>query len=399
MFICGKGNVNPVSCSRKGFNFKNLNRSGTHSVKWEQVGSIFGARDVLPMWVADGDLPGPPEIGEALRNRARHEIFGYTLIPETFFPTLRHWFDVRFAWEVREEWYIHAPGVISALNVALLAFCQPGDRIVIQPPVYYRFFDTIRAGGYELAFNPLRLTDGNYEIDFWDLEQQFQKGAKMFILCSPHNPVGRVWKAEEIKRIVLLAEEYGVLLFSDEIFCDVVLPGYLHTPLLKLCNENARVILCNAPSKTFNMAGLQMSNVWIPNSEIRDQFVAMRNRCGNPRPNLLGLVAAEAAYKNGAAWLDGFLDLIVENFHLVQKSLGQHKVHMVDAQATYLAWLDFRGLGLNDKDLFRLLTKRAKLGLSSGSEFGCGGEGFMRMNLSCDQDTVLNAMTRLQQAI
>jgi cystathionine beta-lyase len=376
------------------FSFKNLDRSGTDSIKWELGRRIYGSSDVLPMWIADGDTPCAPEIAQAIRERSQHEIFGYTQDPATLFPALQRWFQDRFSWDVEPDWHIHSPGVVSALHVTLMAFCQPGDRVLLQPPVYHKFLEAVHIGGYQPVFNPLKLTTRGYEIDFEGLEREFAAGVKVFLLCSPHNPVGRVWTKGELDRLLFLAKAYDVLVFSDEIFSDVVLPGHVHTPLLKLGETSTRVIVCNAPTKTFNIAGLQMANVWIADPEVRAAFLATRSRCGIPHPNLFGLIASVAAYEQGSEWLAGFLQLLRENATILKATLAG-RVDIAELQGTYLGWLDFRKLGLNQNELSRLLVEDAKVGLSSGSDFGIGGDGFMRMNLSCDHATVTEAAHRI----
>lgn len=381
-----------------------IDRTCTNCQKWDNVPTVFGVPDALPMWVADMDFAAPPAVVEALHKRVEHGVFGYTFPTESYRGAIADWMKNRHSWTIQQEWIQFCPGVVPALSLIVDAFTEPGDQVVIQTPVYPPFYRVVQEHGRELIHNPLRLSeDGDYSMDFEDLENSFSTGnVKMIILCSPHNPVGRVWSKEELERLASLCQQYDVLVVSDEIHADLVFEQGGHTPFAALSEDaEGRSIICTAPSKTFNIAGLNTANMIIPNAQLRSKFRKILNRYSIGSITPMGAAATEAAYREGEPWLDELLVYIRGNMELVRNYAQEHlpelKVFM--PEATYLLWIDFRQMGLSHEELTRFLVHEAKLGLNSGASFGKDGEGFMRMNLACTRATVQEALSRLHQAI
>jgi cystathionine beta-lyase len=375
-------------------------RDGTNAVKLEWRKQLFGRRDVIPMWVADMDFAIPPFVSEAIRKRAEHPIYGYSSFPDTYYEAIIGWQNRRLGWKIEKEWIFFSPGVVTALNLLVEAFTEPGDKIIVQPPVYFPFFWAVERHHRILLFNGLRETNNRYTIDFEDLEQKVRSGAKMLILCSPHNPVGRVWSQEELERIGKLCLENNVLIISDEIHGDLVHHGHQHIPLATISEEIAmNTITCIAPSKTFNLAGLFTSSIIIPNEVLRNKYAITHEKI-HISPNIFGIVASEAAYSQGDEWLKELLQYISSNATIVEKALADSLpgVKTSPLEATYLLWLDFRDYNLSDDDLKRILTEKAGVGLSPGEMFGPGGEGFQRMNIGCPRSVLEEATNRIIKA-
>ena len=294
------------------------------------------------------------------------------------------------------------PGVVFAISMAIQALTEPGDAILVQPPVYYPFYNMIEENGRTVVRNPLRLRDGRYEIDFADLEAKLRSGVKLFILCSPHNPVGRVWTREELRRVGELCLRCGVPVLSDEIHCDFAFAETPHTMLLDACPElQDRCLVCTAPSKSFNLAGLQASNIWIPSAELRERFRKVLSRCGYFGLNTMALEACRAAYEGGGDWLDACKAYLRENLDFLRQFLQEKlpELRLIEPQGTYFAWVDCSALGLNDKELDRFLLEKAKLWLDGGSMFGPEGSGFQRFVLACTRKTLREALGQLEAAI
>ncbi|KOP64566.1 cystathionine beta-lyase [Bacillus sp. FJAT-18019] len=381
-----------------------IDRNRTACLKWDNAPTIFGVTDALPMWVADMDFAAPSAVVEALQKRVEHGVFGYTFPTESYREAICDWMQKRHSWTIQQDWIQFCPGVVPALHLIVDAFTQPGDQIVIQTPVYPPFYSVVQEHGRELVPNPLLLSeDGDYSMDFEDLEKSFSTGnVKMIILCSPHNPVGRVWSKAELTRLASLCKEYDVLVVSDEIHADLVFESGAHTPFAALSEDAAeRSIICTAPSKTFNIAGLNTANMIIPNAQLRSKFRKILNRYSLGSITPIGATATEAAYREGSQWLDELLVYIRGNMELVSNYAQEHlpELKVVMPEATYLLWIDFRGMGLSHEELNRFLVQQAKLGLNSGAAFGKEGEGFMRMNLACTRATVQEALSRLHKAI
>ncbi|MFY9567596.1 MAG: MalY/PatB family protein [Acetivibrionales bacterium] len=382
---------------------KIIDRRGTDSLKYDLAAKRGMPEDIIPLWVADMDFPAPPEVLEALVEKSRHGIFGYSdTIGDDYFNALADWYASRFNWHLSPKWLVKTPGVVFAICTAIRALTEEGDAVLIQEPVYYPFAGSVRANNRNLVVNELVYRDGRYYIDFDDFEDKIARNrVRLFILCSPHNPVGRVWSEEELAAMGEICLKYGVKVVADEIHADFVYPGYRHHVFETIRPEFADMtITCTAPTKTFNLAGLQISNVFISNTELRKKFKQELEKTGYSQPNIMGLVACKAAYRYGAQWLEDLKSYLVSNLALVRDFLAQElpSVRLVEPEGTYLLWLDFRALDLPDKELNDLIVQKAGLWLNAGPMFGAGGEGFQRINIGCPAATLQKALERLKKA-
>jgi cystathionine beta-lyase len=381
------------------YNFDSvIDRRNTYSIKYDPV-SRGKPGDALPLWVADMDFAAPVCVQEALISRAQHGIFGYSEPDAVYFDVMRKWFEERFNWTTERGWLTITPGVVNALYIAVRALTKPGDGIVIQQPVYYPFESSIKKTGRQLLINELVYSNGHYSIDFHDFETKI-KQAKMFILCNPHNPVGRVWTRDELTRMGEICLRHGVIVIADEIHGDFIFPGHQHLVFAAMNQELANItVTCTSPSKTFNLAGLLHANIFISNKELREKFDREYACCGLSQPGVMGLVACKAAYEDGAEWLDQLLSYLTENMSFLGKYLSQHipKIKLIEPEGTYLAWLDFNELGLSGQKLDEALAHKGKLWLSAGHTFGKGGKGFERMNAACPRSVLQNALERLEK--
>ena len=371
-------------------------RYGTNSLKYDFVREKGKPDGVLPMWVADMDFQAPPEVLSDMQKAVSHGIFGYTEPKEEYYDSVTKWFESHFGYHVASEEIVKTPGVVFALTQAVRAFTTPGDSVIIQTPVYYPFYDVIRETGRKVVTNPLLSINGKYSIDFMDFEKKvIEQSVKMFILCSPHNPVGRVWTREELVQLNEICVTHGVTIVSDEIHCDFVWSGYTHT-CFGLLNENA--VIATAPSKTFNLPGLQVSNIFVKNPDLRMKLKTEITRSGYSQLNTLGLVACQSAYSKGAAWLNELKIYLADNIRLTKEFLELRLplIKMTEIEGTYLVWLDFSGYGLSQEELDRRITAGAKLWLSSGTIFGEDGKGFERVNIACPKTILLDALYRLE---
>jgi cysteine-S-conjugate beta-lyase len=385
------------------YNFDQIiDRKNTNSLKHDITSSIFGTSDLLSMWVADMDVATPPFVIEALQNRLKHEVLGYTLRTDSFDDAIINWVDKRHAWKVEKDWIKFTPGIVPAINMSVIALSEPGDKILIQPPVYHPFFPAVTDHNRVLLYNELKQNEeGSYEIDFNDLEEQL-KEAKLFIFCNPHNPVGRVWTYDELKKIGELCIEHDVKILSDDIHSDLILPGYKHIPIASISEEIAqRTITYMAPSKTFNLAGLATSFAISKNLDLINGLQNQMNILHLGMGNLFGAIALEAAYNNGATWIDELNAYVAENAKYIDEFLKEHlpQIKLIKPEATYLMWLDFRALGMEEEELKKFMIEEAKLGFNNGSMFGSGGSGFQRMNVGCPKSIVIEAMNQLKEAI
>lgn len=379
-----------------------IERINTDSFKWDDLKRIFGVSDVLPMWVADMDFAAPDSVISALNSRVEHGVFGYTMQSDAYNQAVAHWMKSRHRWSIDKEWIVFCPGVVPALSFIVQAFTEPGDKVAIQTPVYPPFYSVVTDHGRELVQNPLKEQDGYYTMDLEALEQSLDDQVKLFILCSPHNPVGRVWRREELEAVAKLCMERGILMVSDEIHADLVYEEGTHIPFASLSEEiQENCIICTAPSKTFNIAGLNTSNIIIPNDSIRRRFKKTLELYHVNSISTLGSAATQAAYNDGKAWLDEALVYMKANMEYVSQYLGEHipEIKTRVPEATYLMWLDFRALQMSPDDLEQFLLNKAKLALNKGSAFGKEGEGFMRLNIACSRSLVEEAMKRLDQAV
>jgi cystathionine beta-lyase len=375
-----------------------IDRHNTYSIKYDPV-SRGKPDDVLPMWVADMDFSAPPCVVDALAARAQHGIFGYSEPDASYFSAVLHWYKDRFGWNPEREWLTITPGVVNAIYIAVRALTKPGDAILVQQPVYYPFNSVVKQTGRQLLVNELVYRENRYSIDFDDFENQIKK-AKMFILCNPHNPVGRVWTCDELQRMGEICLRYGVMVISDEIHQDFIFSGHRHCVFAALDKRFADItVTCTAPSKTFNLAGLLHANIFIENETLRAQFQQEYANCGLGQPGIMGLAACEAAYSGGAEWLDELICYLSGNMSLIREFLQTQvpKIKLVEPEGTYLAWLDFSALGLSQSELDSAITNKAKLWLNSGPVFGKGGTGFQRMNVACPRSVLHDALERLKK--
>ena len=382
---------------------KIIDRRNTDCLKYDFAVQRGRPQDVLPFWVADMDFPIVQEIEDALVKRCQHGIFGYSEATDGYFAALQNWYLKHFNWQVQRPWLIKTPGVVFALAMAVKAFTEPGDGVLVQQPVYYPFTEVIRDNDREVVNAPLALVNGHYEIDFADLEQKLANPkVKLMFLCSPHNPVGRVWTKEELLKVGDLCLKYNVITVSDEIHSDFVWDDNVHTPFATLGEEyQQNCIVCTAPSKTFNLAGLQVSNIFIPNQKLRRAFRKQIDAAGYSQLNTLGLVACQAAYAYGEEWLTQVKAYIRSNITFVDDYLKQNlpQIKMLPIEGTYLVWLDCSALGMTADEREQWLWHEAKLWLDGGGIFGKEGEAFERINVACPRATLLQGLEQLKAAV
>ena len=384
-------------------------RKDTNCSKWDNLKTMFGSDEVIPMWVADMDFPAAKPIAEAIQSRAAHEFYGYTQAGNSLIESVVERMKKKFDWRINPEWVVFTPGVIPALNIAIRALTRPGDEVILQEPVYYPFFSTVKQNGCQILTNELELANGRYEMDFNDLERKFHPRigmrnmpgrARAIIICNPHNPIGRLWNREELTQLGKIVIGNGATVISDEIHCEIIFKGNRHIPFAAISEEfEQNCIVCMAPSKTFNLAGLEASSIIIPNKTIRQKFSEARVGVGGP--NLFGLTAMEAAYRFGDEWLEQLLDYLQGNLEFTieyfEKKISRIKI--IRPQATYLLWLDCRELGMDDMTLRSFMRERAKIGLDDGFLFGSGGSGFQRMNIACPRAILEEALGRIETVV
>lgn len=376
-------------------------------MKWDDLVRWFGDEEVLPMWVADMDFMSPTPVIQALKKRAEHGVYGYTILTDSYYEAIESWLLKRHGWSVQRKWICTSPGVVTALSIAVNIFTQPGDGVIIQPPVYYPFFSVIKENGRKLVPNPLKaeFREGQlwYAMDLEDLQQKIrQTRAKMLILCSPHNPVGRVWTRDELRRLGDICLEHDVLVVSDEIHGDIIYPNHRHVPFASLSPEFAlNSITCLSPSKTFNLAGLNTSLTIIPNDRLRHQYNSFLKRLALTTTNVFSAVAMENAYRYGEDWLEQLLGYLLGNLHYLTRYIKERipEIRIVQPEGTYLVWLDCRNLGMDDRQLETFMLREAKLALLHGYKFGQGGEGFVRLNIACPFSLLQEGLNRLEQAV
>jgi cystathionine beta-lyase len=380
-----------------------IDRRNTNCVKHDFMEEHGKPKDVIPLWVADMDFQTVPAIIERLKRTVEHGIFGYSHAKEGYFKAIEGWYGSRFGWKLQEHWLVKTPGVVNAIATSIRAFTKENEAVLIQQPVYHPFSSTVLANHRRLVNSPLVLRDGRYEIDFEDFETKIrEENVKLFILCSPHNPVGRVWTKEELTRIGEICLRHQVLVVSDEIHSDFVYPGHVHTVFASINEAFAQnCITCTAPSKTFNLAGLQASNIIIPNEGLRKRFTETMRKAGIGELNVMALAACQAAYEEGEEWLEQLKSYLHGNVSFVGQFLKERlpQIRLIEPEGTYLIWLDFRGLGLNNEDLEDFIVNKAGLWLSAGDMFGREGEGFERMNIACPRAILEQAFNRLEGAV
>jgi cystathionine beta-lyase len=380
-----------------------IDRTQMSSTKWRFRKERTGVADVLPMWIADMDFACAPEIVEAVKARAAFPIYGYTQRTDAYYDGLNNWMKKRHRWSgIQRDWILFSPGVVAGFNFAIQAYSHAGDKVVIQPPCYYPFMEAIANNGRQIVNNPLKIVEGNYVMDYEDLEKKIDGRTKMIILCSPHNPVGRVWKRNELEQLVNVCEKKDIVIVSDEIHNDLILGKMRHTPTAIISEEAMqRTVTLVAPSKTFNLAGLTTSSAIIPSKKLRDTYqnVVDNNRTRNT--NIFGIVAQEAAYTKGEAWLEELLVYLRGNLRyledFIKSKIPGLKVYPLEG--TYLAWVDCTSLGMGDEALKEFMLRKAKLWLDEGVMFGSGGSMFMRINIACPRSVLKQALERLENAI
>lgn len=380
-----------------------VERRGTGCLKYDFAKQWGMPEDVLPLWVADMDFETSSYVVDALSLRLQHGIFGYTESGETYFEAVKGWMVRRHGWEVSKDWLVKTPGVVFALAMAVRAYTEPGDGVLIQQPVYHPFSQVVRDNGRRVVNSPLYLGEDNrYHMDFEDFEKKLvEEKIKLFLLCSPHNPVGRVWTKEELCRVGDLCVKHNVIVVSDEIHADFVFRGR-HQVFASLKKEYEAIsIICTAPSKTFNLAGLVMSNIFIPDVGLRGKFCAQMDGAGVSQLGVMGIIACEAAYSQGEEWYQAMLDYVKNNIDYISQYIKDNLpgVRMVEHEGTYLVWLDFRGTGLDEKTLEHKIVQEAKLWLDGGVMFGEGGSGFQRVNAACPRKILAEALERIKAVL
>ena len=389
--------------SEKNLDFdKIIDRKNTKSLKYDFAVPMGMTEDVLPLWVADMDFQVSSYIQEALMRRVEHGIFGYSDVQEEYFGVVRKWMERRHGWQVRPEWMVKTPGIVFALSIAVKAFTEPGDSVLIQQPVYYPFQKTVGVNGRKAVSNTLLYKDNRYYIDFEDFEEKVVKEKiKLFILCNPHNPVGRVWQPEELTRLGDICRRHHVIVVSDEIHADFVFQGKHHVFASLKKEYEEMTVTCTSPSKTFNLAGLQLSNIFISNPELKKAFCRQMEMTGYNEINVMGLIAGEAAYRDGDEWYKAMLEYVGKNIEFAREYVEKNipGVTMAEHEGTYLIWLDFNGLGLTAEELEDLIVHQAKLWLDGGTMFGSGGAGFQRVNAACPRKILAEALERIKKAV
>lgn len=379
-----------------------VSREDTDCVKYDLRKEVFGSGNVLPMWVADMDFKTPDFIISALRKRLNHEIMGYSFHPHKYFSSITSWVRKRHNWEIEDDWICFCPGVVPALNLCSLAFTRPTDSIIIQPPVYAPFFSAVESHGRNLILNQLTHTEGKWVMDLESLVNSIKPDTRMVIISNPHNPVGRSWTPDELKNLADICLQNNILILSDEIHSDLVLPGFNHTPVAKLSEKIADItVTCISPSKTFNLAGLSTSSVIISNPVLRKYFKSKIEHLQLGSGNIFGTVASIAAYSDGSEWIESLLKYLHRNAGFVLDYCSQYipEIIPVRPEATYMIWLDCRKLGIHGKNLGDFFINKANVGLNEGSSFGPGGEGFMRMNIATTHKKVKQAMEQIREAV
>ena len=385
------------------FNFnEEIKRTGTSSLKWDFTEARYGEKDLLPMWVADMDFSSPQEVVDALVNRAKHPVYGYTSATDSVYESVINWMKTKHHWGIQKEWIAFSAGVVAGFTTAILALSKPGDKVLVHTPVYTPFFDSIKNNDRELILNPLRYVEGTMKIDFDLLETQLQDGVKLFLLCSPHNPGGMVWSKEDLTRIGELCVKHNVIILSDEIHADLCLPGHTHYPIASLSKDiSLHTVTFMAPSKTFNVAGIQASIIISENNDTLKRINEKQYQIGFHGLNLFAFEVIEAAYNHGMPWLNDLLPYLQKHVETVvaffKEELPSLKVYA--PEASYLVWIDCSSLGLTDEALRKALVEKGKIAVSPGTAYGPGGEQFIRLNIGCTEATLQEGLKRIKRAL
>ena len=375
-----------------------ISREGTYSEKYDARLDKFGVEDVLPLWVADMDLPTSPQIVEALQERISHPMYGYTRYHEGYFSAICRWMKHAHDWDIEIAWITPISSIVTALNLSLEVFTKKGDGVLIQPPIYPPFYGAVKKSKRKLLENELLLKEGRYEIDFVDFEAK-AKEAKIFLFCSPHNPTGRVWEQWELEKIAQICKQNGVIIISDEVHADLVYDGFSHIPIASLEDAKDITITLNAPSKTFNIAGIVTAYAITQNSSLRRRFFEIFARYSLSEPSLISQSVTIAAYIQSDAWLLALKNYLSCNLDYLQEVfIEMPRFKVIQTEATFLLWIDCRGLEMDDETLQAWFVKEASLGLNPGFSFGKGGSGFMRLNFAVPRSTLVQAMKQLKKA-
>jgi cystathionine beta-lyase len=376
-----------------------IERQQTASLKHDGRKAYFGHDDLIPLWVADMDFAAPQAVTQALVDRANHPVYGYTLYPDSMFNAMQNWFNTNHDWQIDRKDIVMCPGVVPSLFACVQALTAVGDKVIVQPPVYPPFFSTVTKSDRELVLNPLQIVDGVYRMDLEHLEQCAKQGAKLLLLCSPHNPVGRVWQQDELEGLLDIARRFDITIVSDEIHADLIFPDQKHTPLAAIA-EGVSVISTVSPSKTFNIPGLGLSAMVVTNTEQRRAINKVFESWHISASNPFSVAGFEAAYLYGADWLKQLMDYLDETRKQVTTFVEQQlpKIKVMPSQGTYLLWLDCRELELDDDELHQFFITQCKVGMNPGVSFGQDGSGFMRMNIAASRSVILDACQRIKLA-
>ena len=382
---------------------KVIERKGTHAIKWDMIKENGYEPNTIPMWVADMDFATLPEITDAIIERAKHPVYGYTMVSDAYLEAVKNWMKTRHDFDIEKEWISTTSGVVGALKIAVQAFTEPNDAIIINKPVYYPFDFSIETNKRCIIENEMILKDGKYSIDIEDFEDKIVKNnVKMYILCNPSNPIGKVWTKEELKAVGDICKKHGVIVVADEIHQDFIYKGHTHIPFYNVDESYKEfAVICTAPSKTFNLAGLQTSNIIIANEKMCEKFNEVKDRDGMMQPNIFGLVACQAAYEHGAKWVDELVEYLSANIDYMTKFFEENipQCKVIQPEGLYLVWVDFRNLGMEEKVLEKFMLEKAKLWLDEGYIFGTGGAGFERFNVACPRSILEKGLEQLAQAI
>jgi cysteine-S-conjugate beta-lyase len=386
------------------------NRRDTDCLKWDMMESIFGIGDLIPLWVADMDLPVAKPITDALKKRVEHPFYGYSQAGTNVLNSVVERMKRKFNWDIKPEWIVFTPGVVPALHVAVRSLTHPGDEVILQEPTYHPFFPVVLNSGCKIVNNGLILNNNRYEMDYKGLEDKFHSKSRSFheagrvktiIFCNPHNPVGRLWNRDEIIKMGEIVIDNGAVVISDEIHCEILFKKQKHIPFASISKKfEQNSIVCMSPSKTFNLAGLEVSTIIIPNKKLRENFINTRSGIV-PNPNLFGYIALEAAYRHGDEWLEQVLDYLQNNLDFLKEYIENKisNIKVIEPEGTYLIWLDCRDLGLDNVTLSNFMKKEARVGLEDGFIFGESGSGFMRMNIACPRSILNEALKRIEKAV
>lgn len=380
-----------------------ISRVNTASIKWDGIRTADGGEELLPLGLADMDFSSPPPVQKAIIARAEHGAYGYTLKTEAYLAAITAWMERQYDWSVKPEWVSHNFGVLTSISFILHVLTEPGDKVILQSPTFHPLIQVTEANGCVPEINPLRFADGRYEMDFGDLEKRIDAKTKVMILCSPHNPVGRVWTKEELARLGDICLKHNLIIISDEVHSGIIFPGHRHTPLAAVSEALAQnSFTCTSPSKAFNLAGLCWSIVIIPNPVLREKYnAALKKFYFDFGANLFGTVATEAAYNEGDAWLSQLTEYLAANLAYLTEYLRENipQIKVVKPEGTYLVWLDCRELGLNGKDLEQFFRRQAKVLFAQGYAFGPDGDGFVRLNIGCPRGILTEGLKRMKKAV